>query len=336
MTGADNPSLGDTDVDSRLMLQIGAHGEPRLLTPCQYKGRPAALALCGKTVVLAALARGGSEFSDLIIHTIFRTLSPTSGVLTFGSGSRTVEFQDGVVGGKFAETLKGEQQTSYRDIAEKRKASAEDIEKEEAAEMGRRTSMPPGIVVSGCRYIGGAGAKVDFKVGNVLSLRFQQDGIYRNPGLGAAGALLPIIPMSANLYIDLGGPGLVRAGGGFSGGGAGVAGALEGMAIAAVLNAATTKSSVATTLSIGDGNGEAFFICDSASPYELRVRLSSIFVAVRSMVMLAEREKMAGGQDNLLDQLERLARLHASNELSDVEFATLKARLVHNSAEPGD
>ena len=41
--------------------------------------------------------------------------------------------------------------------------------------------------------------------------------------------------------VDIGGPGLVRSGGGFEGGGFGLAGAAERMAIAAVLNAITSQ-----------------------------------------------------------------------------------------------
>jgi hypothetical protein len=40
--------------------------------------------------------------------------------------------------------------------------------------------------------------------------------------------------------VVIGGPGLVKSGGGFIGGGSGAVGAVEGMAIAAVLNALTT------------------------------------------------------------------------------------------------
>ena len=46
--------------------------------------------------------------------------------------------------------------------------------------------------------------------------------------------------------MEIGGSGMVRSGGGFTGGGFGLGGAVEGMAIAAVLNAMTTRTSIKT------------------------------------------------------------------------------------------
>jgi len=46
--------------------------------------------------------------------------------------------------------------------------------------------------------------------------------------------------------LEIGGPGLVKTGGGFVGGGFGARGAIEGMAIAAVLNGLTTRTSIKT------------------------------------------------------------------------------------------
>jgi hypothetical protein len=43
--------------------------------------------------------------------------------------------------------------------------------------------------------------------------------------------------------VEIGGPGLVKTGGGYVGGGFGATAAIEGMAIAAVLNALTTRTS---------------------------------------------------------------------------------------------
>ena len=45
------------------------------------------------------------------------------------------------------------------------------------------------------------------------------------------------------MRLEIGGPGLVKTGGGFVGGGFGARGAIEGMAIAAVLNGLTTRTS---------------------------------------------------------------------------------------------
>jgi len=62
------------------------------------------------------------------------------------------------------------------------------------------------------------------------------------------------VPYSEVEDVEIGGPGLVKTGGGFIGGGFDVTGALEGMAIASVLNAPTRRTSVKTVLRI-QGNG---------------------------------------------------------------------------------
>ncbi len=56
------------------------------------------------------------------------------------------------------------------------------------------------------------------------------------------------IPYRDVEVVDIGGPGLVKSGGGFTGGGHGVTGAMDGMAIAAVLNALTTQTKIKTVV----------------------------------------------------------------------------------------
>ena len=58
--------------------------------------------------------------------------------------------------------------------------------------------------------------------------------------------VLAEVPYAQVEDVAIGGPGLVKTGGGFVGGGFGMGGAVEGMAIAAVLNALTTRTSVKT------------------------------------------------------------------------------------------
>jgi hypothetical protein len=83
------------------------------------------------------------------------------------------------------------------------------------------------------------------------------------------------------LAFELGGPGVQTTGGGFFGGGFGVEGAAEGMLAAGVLNALTTKSKVVTTFSLHTVDCEAFFLHNELAPYELRIRLSEVFVRMR-------------------------------------------------------
>jgi len=139
------------------------------------------------------------------------------------------------------------------------------------------------------------------------------------------GSLLLRLGLRTLRAAEVGGPGLVREGGGFFGGGFGIEGAVEGMAIAGLLNALTTRTSINTVISIAWADGEAFFHTDADVPHAMRVRLSPIFVAIdRSRSQPPRAASVA-------DEIAKLARLHSDGALTDEEFATLKSRLIDGS-----
>jgi hypothetical protein len=71
------------------------------------------------------------------------------------------------------------------------------------------------------------------------------------------------LPYSEVEDVEIGGPGLVRSGGGFIGGGFGAVGALEGMTIAAVLNALTARTSITTIARVQATSCELFLLFTS-------------------------------------------------------------------------
>jgi len=134
--------------------------------------------------------------------------------------------------------------------------------------------------------------------------------------------------------IEIGGPGLVRSGGGFFGGGRGVAGAAEGMAIAAMLNAVTTRTRIKTIIQIQATDSELFFLNTRTTPQDLRIHLSRCLGAVRNAQAAAQpavpdSQRTGPGPGTVVDELERLARLHETGMITAEEFARMKARLMN-------
>ena len=90
------------------------------------------------------------------------------------------------------------------------------------------------------------------------------------------------VPGESLLDIAITGPGRVTSGGGYIGGGFGVAGFAEGVAMASVLNAITSKSEVVTVLQLLGSGWELHGLTSVYEPGALRVLLSPVFTRLRS------------------------------------------------------
>jgi hypothetical protein len=131
--------------------------------------------------------------------------------------------------------------------------------------------------------------------------------------------------------LDVGGPGLVKSGGGFVGGGCSIAGAAEGMAIAAVLNAITSQVRIKTVIRIQGAGYELFMLNTMVEPDALRIELSRPLVAIREAqeARSAGRSADAGVTTAAMGtELHKLANLHERRLLSRDEFDQLKAKLI--------
>ena len=93
-------------------------------------------------------------------------------------------------------------------------------------------------------YLGGHVPESPITAGERCDVRFVEDRLVVFASRRAD--VLAEVPYSQVEDVEIGGPGMVRSGGGFTGGGFGLGGAIEGMAIAAVLNAMTTRTSIKT------------------------------------------------------------------------------------------
>ena len=94
----------------------------------------------------------------------------------------------------------------------------------------REEASRPRQLTTPCTYLGGHG--YPFTVRGVYTLAFAADDLRVMDAAGEAA----VLPYADLVSVDVGGPGKTTTGGGFFGGGFGLVGAAEGMAIATVLN----------------------------------------------------------------------------------------------------
>jgi len=129
--------------------------------------------------------------------------------------------------------------------------------------------------LAACTVLGGYGYPIP--VGELLTVTFEPTGVRFT---AEPNHQVPI-PMADLTGIEIGGPGKVSQGGGFIGGGFGLTGAVEGLAIAGILNALTTRTTVLTVVALTARDAEVWFASTAAEPAALRVELSPVFVAIR-------------------------------------------------------
>jgi hypothetical protein len=164
------------------------------------------------------------------------------------------------------------------------------------------TSIPKVIL------LGGHGYSSDVAARTRMDLYFTTEGLWAT----RAGTATPVIrsPYSEVNAVDFSGPGKVTRGGGFIGGGFGLQGAAEGMAIAAVLNSISTKSEIRSLIRWEANALEAFFFTDIATPGDLRIQFSAVLGRIKQSTP-ATVESV-----DPLDQLERLAKMHRDGSLT--------------------
>jgi hypothetical protein len=196
-----------------------------------------------------------------------------------------------------------------------------------AIDRGERAASDPiygGAIafVPRCRMLGGHGFSA--RVGEVWDLVFAEEALkLRNVGSGE----VVEIDYPELTAIEIGGPGGTRSGGGFFGGGFGLAGAAEGMLIATALNMLTTRTSIDTVICLQTQSAELFFHHGETAPDALRIRLSPVFSRLRQ-----QQARGTSPPIDLAGQLAQLAELHRAGALTDrgawsgqAEAAGLKA-----------
>ena len=111
--------------------------------------------------------------------------------------------------------------------------------------------------LANCVLLGGHGYGETLQPGARMDLYFTAEGLWATQ----KGWSTPVIksPYLDAIAIEFEGPGRITKGGGYWGGGFGLKGAAEGMAIAAILNGITTKSEIRSIIRWESWSMEAFF-----------------------------------------------------------------------------
>jgi hypothetical protein len=163
-----------------------------------------------------------------------------------------------------------------------------------------------------CVVLGGSG--YSFAPGESVNLRFGSDTLVV---MAADESIAEKIPYLEIVDVSISGPGNITTGGGFIGGGFGVGGALQGMAVATVLNLLTTQTKIHTFITAVTHVGELHVHYGGMEPGALRISLSEVFTRLRHLDPTWLRAR-----------LERLDALRAQAVLSQGEFDRLKQRLL--------
>jgi hypothetical protein len=168
---------------------------------------------------------------------------------------------------------------------------------------------PAPVMLTNCVVVGQSG--FPFEVGDSLNLYFDEREVScRGSEQLAKFLMLELVSVSVS------GPGSVTSGGGFIGGGFGFDGALQGMAVAGILNALTSSTKIHTFVTLTTNFGELHLHYSSMEPSVLRMSLADVFVKLRRQTpgWIQEREQLIDSHVDL-------------GQLTVEEAGTLKNRL---------
>ena len=179
-------------------------------------------------------------------------------------------------------------------------------------------------------FLGGYVPGSEIVAGQRYDVSFLEDRflVVARPGA----QVLAEVPYNQVEDVEIGGPGIVRTGGGFVGGGFGATGAIEGMAIASVLNGLTSRTSVKTIVPIQGTGCELFLLHTRVPPEQLRIELSRPLGAIR---VAQAADAVAGTQPRApaesvspVEELTKLAGMLEKGLLTREEFDLMKAKLL--------
>ena len=145
----------------------------------------------------------------------------------------------------------------------------------------------PSVTLEACVCLGSAGYPVSPGSSCHLVLSDAAVAVHAGKDMSVS------VPLLEVCSIDISGPGTVTTGGGFAGGGFGVEGALQGIAVATVLNALTARSKIHTFVTVITNVGELHFHYAGMEPSALRVALASTYTALRRLDPNWQRARLA-------------------------------------------
>ena len=202
----------------------------------------------------------------------------------------------------------------------------QDADSREAAELEARALFS----LRGVAYLGGYVPESAITPGLLYDVLFLEDRLVVFAHRQVK--VLAEVPYSQIEDVGIGGPGLVKTGGRFVGGGFGVTGAVEGMAIAAVLNALTTRTSAKTIVRIQGSSCELFLLYTKLTPEQLRIAMSRTLGTIRSVRATqtagVPQNETPAAAPSPVHELTKLADLLEKGLLTREEFDLMKSKLI--------
>ena len=201
-----------------------------------------------------------------------------------------------------------------------------------ALDSGERFRLDAGAIaiLRNLAYLGGYVPESPITAGERCDVRFVEDRLVVFAAHRAD--VLAEISYSQVEDVEIGGPGLVRSGGGFTGGGFGLSGAVEGMAIAAVLNAMTTRTSIKTVVRIQGTGCELFLLHTRLTPEQLRIEMSRTLAVIRAaradQAAARSSSEARPGSPSPVEELAKLADMLEKGLLTREEFDLMKAKIL--------
>lgn len=191
--------------------------------------------------------------------------------------------------------------------------------------------LPPRLVtLRDLVLLGGYVSELELFTGKRYHALFFEDRLWLVLGLTAVPQVA--VPYSEIEDIEIGGPGIVKTGGGFVGGGLGATGAIEGMAIGSILNGLTSRTSVKTILRVQGTGYEVFLLHSGMTPEKLRIELSRPLAAIRSARAAAvagdTQDQVSVRSASPVEELTKLAGMLEKGLLTRDEFDSMKAKLL--------
>lgn len=203
---------------------------------------------------------------------------------------------------------------------------ARGVDSREAAELEARAL----VSLRGVAYLGGHVPESVITPGWLYDVLFLEDRLVVFAHRQAK--VLVELPYSQVEDVEIGGPGLVKTGGGFVGGGFGVSGAVEGMAIATVLNTLTMRTSIKTVVRIQGTSCELFLLHTRLTPEQLRIAMSRPLGAIRSaratQAARGTQHEAPVAAPSPVQELTKLADMLEKGLLTREEFDLMKAKLL--------
>lgn len=181
-------------------------------------------------------------------------------------------------------------------------------------------NMEPRDLGIECSYLGGSG--YFFHESEKVRLFFIPNAI--RIVLSASDASIDI-PFTEIREVEISGPGTTTNNAGISGGGFGLEGFVKGAVAAALINAATTKSSTNTFLRMLTTTGELYLHTSQVEPAQLKIRLSQVFVYLANITRNSSGNSMHGA---VAEEITKLHKLKLDGLIDEDEYKAAKSKLL--------